>query len=489
MIQVENSSTDPLNNSDTENTVLFVLLFLATSIVSFRYWENGLVVTPDTITYYSASKSLISGEGLRQGIEESSPFLTHFPPVTPVLVALIQLCFFPGLEAFSLLNCLCLVAFIILFFALTTKISTTSMAFFASSVALLHPVTEQLFRSGLSEPLFLCLSLATLLFVCNSKILVSSVTAGLALMTRYAGAHFFAFYPLLAVMVGQRKWRDLSLPLIAPAIFILLWLGRNLYVTGTMSDRTINSVSPSILTLCKEITHTVTTSLLLLPEHPLAITIGAIVIAFPLLSFSRRPLIPLALCYVTSLAFPVVSRLFIDAEIPLNARILCLPFYLGISIVLAQLLAHYQQGLPKRIFQGGGGLILVFAMISTHPDTSTSPFESATWRDLQENIAISTLLHESTAKYSNGYDFLSLYFNCEIESLPSRYDAGSREELPDSLPSFQEQLPSSALFIFTEKVHWRWYLWSEQALVNTLRLTSEYQDNEIRIYRFTKSNL
>jgi len=232
--------------------IAFLLLIILSIAIGFsllsRVTVNGIGLTPDSVIYISAAKSLLEGQGLYVG---GVP-MTHFPPVYSLLIAFGGLftddlisstrwlhVFFYTANAFLFAYCiyvstrrnfLAMVAGLLLFFSLP-------------AVLIVH-------ADALSESPFIFFSLLTFLLLYHSfatdrkiYLLFSALVMGLAIATRYVG---IALLPPFIVGIFLFKKSTIktkiltSLWSIAIAIIpITTWVIRNLILTSSAVNRTI----------------------------------------------------------------------------------------------------------------------------------------------------------------------------------------------------------------------------------------------------------
>lgn len=480
------------------SSLFLVILIGAAGILIFRLWEFGIKVSPDSITYYHASLSALRGEGLKIGLEESSPYLTQFPPITSLCLAAIQI-FRKGISAFLVLNSIALSLNVLLvFFVARSIFGSRSLSFAIAVCFLIHPITFSIHRSGLSEPLYLVFTLFTLYAVSKKMNIRASVSAALSILTRYAGGHFLIFFPALSLLpIGKNMTlRSVGTLMLAPFVALVLWIARNAVLAGNLTGRSgvLEQVDFSVLLLT--LTQTVSKDWAFGEQFPAPGLLAAALLIFPLLGFLQKKTAILSLAYLTSFILIIVSRLYLDAEVPLNDRILFVPFVLALMIII---------GIPGSILVGGFGKSFLTGSIGFvilgygvfHPPEAPEPsaFESSSWEQSTGLQFLEKQVDKGATIYTNGQDFVALYSGLSVQVLPARYNAGSREELVDSLEVFRQQLEDSkttqpyVVFAFFDKVTWRWYLWNEETLVKELNLELVEETSDARFYTLPKKEV
>ncbi len=208
---------------------------------------RGAGVQPDSIVYLNGTKSLLAGKGF---LNRGNP-ITHFPPFYSLFLVAATLIVNNLLQAARYLNAI-LFGINLGLVALAVYLSTGRSFLNSTCAIIFFLVSEPLLEMhawALSEPLFITLSLAGIILLSMyvirptlSLLIVSSLSLGLAVITRYIS---LAFLPaaIVVVFVGRgdqqprRRFRDtLIWALLACAPIIVLSI-INLVMTGAASDR------------------------------------------------------------------------------------------------------------------------------------------------------------------------------------------------------------------------------------------------------------
>ena len=177
----------------------------------------GLGLREDSFSYVTAAESLVAGTGLgRWAADGTFRPLTHFPPLFPFGLSLLRAI---GLELFSssrILNGVLFALTAVLTGILTRHLQATiGFSLFSGAFVLLSPLLIDVFSWLQSEPLYLALTLLTLLALgaCLSRpsaarpLWAAGIAASLAVLTRYAGVSlvFLGIALLLATGRGDRR--------------------------------------------------------------------------------------------------------------------------------------------------------------------------------------------------------------------------------------------------------------------------------------------
>lgn len=330
-------------------------------------WGPGL--REDSFSYITAAQSFAEGTGLgRWAADGSFRPLTHFPPFLPVLFAGVGRLGFDLVGAFRVFNA-ALFSFIVILVSLSIYITSKSgwAALVGAIATAFSGVMIEIFAWAHSEPLYLALSLAALIFLSaymsgspNLWYLFSSILlAALAFLTRFAGIALIVSSALILVLI---PWTTLRKRLGAAALFSALsvlptaaFMLRNRMLYGTASDRPLPVWHPPDLERWLEGGRTILSwfapyrLLDTLPESGILILGATLLVAIlALLSLvSIRyfqpskddegwPIALWSLLFANAIGYlglVLLTVLFLDRLTPLNDRIL-IPFYLFLLALL-----------------------------------------------------------------------------------------------------------------------------------------------------------
>ena len=174
--------------------ILSVLLALATTfLVLFTTAPNGIALTPDSVGYVSAARSLSTGKGLT--LYDSSP-LTMQAPLYPALLSLLeQLSGLDPITGARFFNA-GLYGLIVYLSGLLfqRRLANPSLVVVGLAAVSLSPVLFSVSTYALTEPLFILWTLVFLLLLddyLNARspalLILLAIVAGLASLTRYFG--------------------------------------------------------------------------------------------------------------------------------------------------------------------------------------------------------------------------------------------------------------------------------------------------------------
>ncbi len=226
-------------------------IFLSTA----RY---GPGLTPDSANYFSAARSIVAGDGVLDVVGEP---LAHFPPVLPSLLALLAGVGVEPATASRILNALCFALVVAATGSLTHRVTgNTVAAVSAAGFLLLSAPSLDAFSQALSEAPFVaalaCVSLTLVRFAEDPRdgsLLPLALTAALVPMTRYVGVVTIPVVALTIASVsaraGHRRWRAAARFTAIACLPLLLWLTRNVWLTGTLTGRRSASTATPISVL------------------------------------------------------------------------------------------------------------------------------------------------------------------------------------------------------------------------------------------------
>lgn len=314
----------------------------------------GLAISPDSVDYLAAARSLGLGQGF---IGYTGERMTSWPPLFPALLALFQQLGLPVLGATRVLNALLwggTTLMAALWIASVTR--STVLALLAALWLALSPMLL-LYASMLwSEPLFVALVVAALYALTRclaapswGNVILAAVLAGAATQQRYAGA--------ITVIVGtfglMLLRRDVGFLRRVPAAFVYgliasaptaIWLARNLRLSGTLTGERLASIfgpREIIAQSLSSIGETVLPSRL----HALSEPVGAIIllaaVAAPLLiRLRRRDDRPLLVSSIVLSLFVLVYTVFIMV-VAERSNTCCVDRFLGVNTPLLAIQAAF----------------------------------------------------------------------------------------------------------------------------------------------------
>jgi hypothetical protein len=454
------------------NTQLAVVLALSGLVGLLLATRWGIGVSPDSAVYIGAARNLIAGRGLSVPFGESvdSP-LIHYPPLYPILLATLGLFGLEPVEAARWLNALLFGGNALLMaLALHRTYPRVSVVPLIGAVAMLiSPSLFSLHVMAWTEALFMFLGLGALLALAhyvetarwNYLVAAGLLMAG-ATLTRYAGLALLATGVVGLIWFGSGSLhRRVTLSALLGVIGLvptLAWAIRNWLVADTVANRSL-AFHPITAAHLRQALDTVSSWLLIPGQVSGLIKLGGVLLVFVGLvvavygrpdkdsSIARMSLagrwlnLPvhiklLALFVGVYALFLVGSISFLDANTPLDERILSPVYVAGLAIGAYGV----GQALERSTRLRRWGLVaigLVFGLLSLyqlaglvgHAYTNGLGFNQRLWRE-SPTLAQVAALSPETLIYSNAPEAVYLRTGRSALRLPR-------------LTRLMEQLPNS----------------------------------------------
>lgn len=328
-------------------------------------------VSPDSVAYLDAARSLRQGDGLihstdiqflSAAMHEHAPSpLVWFAPFYPVVLAAISISPLSLVEGARVLNAVLFAGSVALVGLLALRMMRSRVgALMAASAFALAPVGLDLNARVLSEPLFILLAyvaIALVAYYLSAERPIyfwgAVLATALALLTRYAGAPLLGATALPLLLYSRGAWMT---RLSRAAAFVGLsvlpfvaWLVRNWHLTGTATGRQLawHPISPDQLA-----TGISEATLLIVPRDAPTVVRGLLALAIVIAvvaagtrvsreglmrGFNLYLLTSLVLYIALSLIFLVVSISALDAMTSLGSRFL-FPMYPGVVLIASWVL-------------------------------------------------------------------------------------------------------------------------------------------------------
>lgn len=193
---------------------------------------KGLYVSPDAVFYVGTARNWLDGRGFTP--PSGLPPLEHFPPLFTMLLAALGTLGLDPLDGARLVNALAFAGLVLLVgLVVRSRTGSVSAALVASVLAVAAVDLLTYSASGLSEPLFILLGLASLVVLAAyldrpSPALLAGASAlvGAAFLTRYVGIALVMAG--VAILVWRRRWLAAALfgaVAVAPVAAWLAWAG------------------------------------------------------------------------------------------------------------------------------------------------------------------------------------------------------------------------------------------------------------------------
>ncbi len=447
-------------------------------------------VSVDSGEYLAVSEGLTEGRGFTMPyVNFDEPWrvvspgeriaMVQFPPLYPAALAALQEGFgLSSLDAARLVGSLAFFLTILLVIHVvyrhTQRISATLIAgglLIAPDLLIAHAMSwsESLMLLGLAGGLF---GISTYLDTGRRGYLIVAGFAGaFAALARLAGIALFAGLAL-ALLIGLtaplgRRLRVATAFAALSSVPLVVWLVRNAFVYGAPSEKTVGLHPPGSSAFIQA---TRTIGNWVFPGHVMALVAGvALLVVLVALGRStvsealRGRAGPVALTCATVglayVAFVLLSRTFLDQNIPLDARILAPVQILAVTWICSRV-HHHRNALVRNtalVALAALGLITVGRGILTTAEFSTLDVASYTndrWRSSETLNYVATVPGD-TMIISNAVDAIWVWHDRPTQLIPSRenlYSGSLNEKYPDQV----QQLLSAtrcrrALVVFFNK--------------------------------------
>lgn len=459
-------------------TLISVAIFFITT-------HHGIGLSPDSIAYLGVAENIKNGSGITvpYGLPPNQP-LTQFPPLLPILLALISEIGISIATSAKILNFVLLIIFIGLSYLIIWKINAKP-SFFRSAIFLFISVfisTISIFNMLWSEPLMIVLGMGGLLVFNDSQSknnLFVAFLAGfifaLAITSRYAGITFL-FSALFFVLINKLiSWKRKLLHwffLLTPTLTILpVWLLRDIGNGVSSTGRSIN-FHPLTISHVHQLLNTIASWFQLQGSTAtiIKLTVSLLLIGFFVvigwvLIFSKRVneqniakiLIVFGYIYMLFVTFSII---FLDANIPLDTRILS-----PLLVILLLLIAYIPKlNIPlsiriknlSKIFVVIIPIFTIFVFLNNFPLLKQAyqngiGFNSLAWKNF-ESLKYVNKLDGNYQLISNAPEPVYFYTNHEVYSLPKKFLSMQQEENLNYQSELQElisnELIEETYFVF-----------------------------------------
>lgn len=234
---------------DGKSLLILILLALLGAAIVMVSTPHGLGVSDDSVIYLGAARNLLDGNGLSRLEGDGSPHpITHYPPGYSLVLAAWQFAGGPFQLGARLIAALAFAVSIASTGLLAKDITASpAIGLLTSLLLALSPVALEVETWAMSEPIFVGMALVSLWLLRRYRsepkalyLYASAFAIALALLTRYVG------YTLLLVagvtistqpVPGRKRLRDLLRLIMLAMVPMVFWIGRNLLLTGSATNR------------------------------------------------------------------------------------------------------------------------------------------------------------------------------------------------------------------------------------------------------------
>ena len=479
-------------------------------LLTMRY---GVGVTPDSVQYIAAARSLASGDGF---VGYDGREITSWPPIYSTLLALAQIGVNSDLlQLARFINALLFGLIILLSIIFTTSMLPTDgkSIILAALLVLLAPPLQQVSATAWSEPLFIALVLVFLFnlqsFLKNgaatrfsNMVIIAAVTP----LVRYIGASLIITGVISIFLMPQRIWVNRwksAIPFgLLASLPLLAWMARNF----SLSDTLMGHRSSATVSLAQIVNQTA--GLLFVWLLPWILVLAILLVLARYSNVGRRgyferfersrhqlvPLIVFTVVYISMLLYSESATELNEVDnryvSPVFVPLILLALFL-VSVTLEQLRGRLaSRNYNLLVFSSSVFLISYSLVITGLVDISflrfgVGGFGTKLWHDseLVQYIRSNPDIQQHSI-YTNGPDVTYLLFDLETEPVPVR----SRGESPDGedlLSSMRRAWPpNDGYLIWYDNIE-REYLFTVEDLrqISTIEPVASLSDGSVfRVY-------
>jgi 4-amino-4-deoxy-L-arabinose transferase-like glycosyltransferase len=235
--------------------LVVILIVFAISGMGITLWATskmGIGIRSDSVAYIWSARSLASGLGLGRpdGLGNFKP-MTHWPPFYPLLLTGFELVGVDAIEGARWLGAFLIGLNVFLFGWLISRITRSFwFSLFGSFILLVSPAIWETSQMAMTEPLYIALSLLGFILIDfyfeKNRYKYLWAAAGiisLAFLTRYVGLSLVLTICVVLILRGKSPFkirlRDAALFFIISIMPIVIWIFRNLLVSGSTTNRNL----------------------------------------------------------------------------------------------------------------------------------------------------------------------------------------------------------------------------------------------------------
>ncbi|MDK1385958.1 glycosyltransferase family 39 protein [Sinorhizobium sp. 8-89] len=489
--------------------VAAVVLSLAVSLLFFATTSHGIGILPDSVAYMRIG-------GAR-----------HFAPLYTWLLQFTALAQIELVAAAWWLNWFLYVVntVLILRLLLLAQLTPTWSAL-GTALIVGHPVFVEFHSVAMTEPLFIALTLASVLVFLRAmqdnrvaSVALVGAILGLAMLTRFAAAPLLPAFAILRLLAGggglTRRLVDCAVMTGACGAVFGSWLIASELTSGDSTGRSLELLGDTDLAYWIRTAGALSTMLLPSAAGPvirlLFLAFASVVVVFITVNYalawlrlsSTQRARPHALVPIVFSLFSILYLLFLILSVMIQYRLtltgrFLLPLYVFLALAV---MTPFGASRPDFARHRKLGIVLVglAAVIGASNLVRTTVFTVATYESGQGYahkiwstspvLASASKLPASAVIYSNAPDVIEFRLRRSAAYIPRRFNhLSGRDEA--SMP-FAQQMDAmrrrlaegDAYVVFIYGVDWRDYLVSENDLLNSVPLVEQETLADGRIYR------
>ncbi|MDY0042077.1 MAG: hypothetical protein RBS57_17330 [Desulforhabdus sp.] len=481
--------------------VLMILLGMCASAVMYQITAQGPGVSPDSTVYIEVARNVLAGKGFLVGGEP----MTHYPPVFPLLLAVIGL--FTGndiLLAARLLSSILFgvnVVLVALAVYMCTRHDRLATGLMIPIVVLSAPVLS-IHSMAWSESPYIafsmtgCILLAQYLVRPNPKLLVlAALMAGFAAATRYIGITVFPVSVLALLVLSHKPFRhklgEIILFLGIACLPLVLWLIRNMLVARFATNRqlefhpfNIEHLKSLVIQMYDFVLPTSISGWTKAFHLGIFATLLVLAIRFlyqradiKKIKSSIRVILPsvFVIYSVLYIAFLLLSISFFDAHTPVNDRLL-LPVFFALIIVVTSVVKGFTEACHQKTVWYGYVLLLLLSVginavpafqraVAIHHEGTG--YTAWCWKK-SATLAVLAHMPENMKIYSNGPDVIRVHTQNRANMIPQKMFPETLKENDKYQETMIQMIgeceKGNALIVYFDRITWRWYLASKEEI-------------------------
>jgi hypothetical protein len=491
-------------------TATVLVVFLAFLIVIYSTRIN-VEVSPDSVNYIHAARSLAAGDGLMMLGERGEPVpLTHFPPLYPIILSLPCLLDVDPLDCAKYLNAFLFAVNAALVMALTFRHTKHFMG--ALFAGLIFTTLKPLLKEHVivcSEPLFIALTFLFMYFASDylrsPRVWTSfavGVFAGTAFLARYIGASAIAAGGVLCLLaLGAdliKKWNHVLAYGIGASVGPLAWMARNALIARNLTNRKIVFHPPDFKQLF-EAFQSGFTKLPVIGAFPALgyalIAVGAALLVFNVYLLLRKTSegpsrlaqrCPLLLVILTTVVFYLFvlffSVIYLDAQIPYAGRLLVpiIAFLIpGLVICYLRIDQAIKNAPSRRVISVFVAVLLLAGttfseakQVHSWSQEGIRGYASATWKN-SDAIRAWHNVKSHVPTYTNDIHVMYFLTGQYAYELPAIYNPNSNLQNPQYAEQCREMARQvmdgeAVILYFNDAATYRTFLMTEDELLRLL---------------------
>ena len=424
------------------------------AVIYATAWGIGL--SPDSVSYIAGARGIVAGAGFSSPSWDGSPvYITHHAPLYSAVltfggfVGLDPLQLAPWVNALLFALNIGLVGYLVGAPLGTKKLSAPFFVLICAWLILVSRTILEIHSMAWTEPLFIALSLASIIFLGGfiehqqvREMIFAGVCTALACLTRYVGI-VLIFSGLIAILLFSKsnlkqKISTIGIYSLVSALPLMIWLVRNWALAGSATNRAIAFHPPGMDQI--RLGLSTLAGWLLVPDlAPGIIKLTMIVLVAGIVAYlsikrSRfnKEGLPITFKILTLfllfyLGFLIFSISFLDANTPLDGRLLSPVLVVGLCLIFSSLGWAYRifSHRAVRVILVTGGILLALAYLPgglefiRNAHAEGLGFNNRMWND-SETIHLAQDLPAGIPIYSNLPDAVYIHAQHPAQRLPSR---------------------------------------------------------------------